>query len=112
METSEREGSRFDAPSTTTTTTTAEVPSVVAVVVTHDPGDRFGEALTSLAEQDYPSLTVLVVDAGSRDDPSPRIGAVLPDAYIRRRRPAPSDSGSPAQPGSSVLRRTDHRDRG
>lgn len=81
METSEWEGSRFDAPSTSTT---AEVPSVVAVVVTHDPGDRFSEALASLAEQDYPSLTVLIVDAGSRVDPSPRIGAVLPDAYIRR----------------------------
>lgn len=61
-----------------------EVPSVVAVVVTSDPDDRFDAVLASLAAQDYPSLTVLVVDAGSQDDLSARIGAVVPDAFVRR----------------------------
>lgn len=61
-----------------------EVPSVVAVVVTSGPGERFDDALRRLADQDYPGLTVLVVDAGSPADPTARIGAVLPDAFIRR----------------------------
>ena len=81
METSDREASPFDpAPDEPV----AEVPSVVAVVVTSDPGERFDAALASLATQDYPSLTVLVVDAGSSADPSPRVAAVMPDAFVRR----------------------------
>lgn len=62
----------------------ADVPSVVVVVVTSGVGERLDEALGALAAQDYPGLTVLVVAAGSSSDPTPRIGAVLPDAYIRR----------------------------
>lgn len=62
----------------------AEVPSVVAVVVTSDPDERFDAVLASLAAQDYPSLTVLVVDVASRADLSARIGSVIPDAFIRR----------------------------
>lgn len=61
-----------------------DVPSVVAVLVTADPDETFDAVLEGLASQDYPSLTVLVVDAGSTTDPSNRIGAILPDAFIRR----------------------------
>lgn len=81
MVTSDSGDSPFDAPSDLSV---AEVPSVVAVLVTTDPDERFEVALASLATQDYPSLTVLVVDAGSTDDPSARIGRHLPDAFIRR----------------------------
>ncbi len=59
-------------------------PPVVAVVVTHDPGDWFEETLGSLRDQDYPNLSVLVVDAASAEDPVPRVAAVLPSAYVRR----------------------------
>lgn len=59
-------------------------PPVVAVVVTHDPGDWFEEALAGLRDQDYPALSVLVVDAASAKDVTPRVAAVLPDAYVRR----------------------------
>lgn len=59
-------------------------PAVVAVVVTCDPGPWFEEALESLAVQDYPNLSVLVVDAGSRNDPTARVAGVLPHAYVRR----------------------------
>ncbi len=59
-------------------------PPVVAVVVCHDPGDWFEEALAGLAAQEYPSLSVLVIDAGSAVDPTPRVAGVLPDAYVRR----------------------------
>ena len=59
-------------------------PPVVAVVVTSDPGPWFEETLRSFAEQDYPELSVLVLDAGSVEDPTPRVAAVLPDAFVRR----------------------------
>ncbi|HEY8060816.1 MAG TPA: glycosyltransferase family 2 protein, partial [Acidimicrobiales bacterium] len=60
------------------------VPPVVAVVVTHDPGDWFEDVLAGLAAQDYPMLSVLVIDAGSAEDPTDRVAAVLPDAHVHR----------------------------
>ncbi|WCO68509.1 glycosyltransferase [Iamia majanohamensis] len=59
-------------------------PAVVAVVVTRDPGPWFEEVLRSLAAQTYQSLSVLVVDAGSEEDPAPRVAAVLPRARVAR----------------------------
>lgn len=59
-------------------------PPVVAVIVTCDPGAWFEESLRSFAEQDYPELSVLVLDAGSVEDPTPRVADVLPGAYVRR----------------------------
>jgi len=59
-------------------------PPVVAVVVTCDPGPWFEETLQAFAEQDYPNLSVLVVDAGSRLDPTARVAGVLPGAYVHR----------------------------
>ena len=60
------------------------LPSVVAVVVTHDPGPWFDECLASLRDQTYDGLSVLVLDTGSVEDPTSRIAAVLPGAYVRR----------------------------
>jgi len=65
-------------------------PSVVAVVVTRNPGRFLEPALRALGDQDYPSLSVLVVDAGSADDPTERVAAALPDAFVHR---AGSDAG-------------------
>jgi GT2 family glycosyltransferase len=59
-------------------------PPVVAAVVTWDPGPWFEEALAAFADQDYPNLSVLVLDAGSRFDITPRVASVLPGAYVRR----------------------------
>jgi GT2 family glycosyltransferase len=59
-------------------------PPVVAVVVTHEPGNWFEETLTSLADQDYPNLSVLVIDAASTEDPTARVAAILPRAFVRR----------------------------
>jgi GT2 family glycosyltransferase len=61
-------------------------PPVVAVVVAEEPGASFEDALASLGRQDYPNLSVLVMDAGRRSSPdlSRRVAAVLPDAYLRR----------------------------
>ena len=63
---------------------TPAAPPVVAVVVTRNPGPFLEEALDALARQGYPALTVLVVDAGSDRDPTARIGAALPSAFVRR----------------------------
>jgi GT2 family glycosyltransferase len=60
-----------------------EAPPVVAVVVTSDPGPWFEECLEALAGQDYPNLSILVVDAASKRSPASRIAAVLPKAYFR-----------------------------
>lgn len=59
-------------------------PAVVAVVVTSNPGPWFEEVLASLGRQTYPNLSVLVVDAASDQDPTPRVARVLPSAYVRR----------------------------
>ena len=59
-------------------------PPVVAVVVTCDPGPWFEETLRSLAAQDYPELSVLILDAASVVDPTPTVAAILPSAFVRR----------------------------
>src|SRR4051812_26820610 len=62
-----------------------QAPSVVAVVVACDPGEWLEETLPARGAQDYPSLSVLVLDAGGgADDPTARIAQVLPEAYVRR----------------------------
>jgi GT2 family glycosyltransferase len=61
------------------------VPPVVAVVVTNNPGAWLEETLAALATQDYPALGVLVLDNASTDDPTPRIAAAMPRAFVRRR---------------------------
>jgi GT2 family glycosyltransferase len=53
-------------------------------MVTSNPGAWFEEALASLGAQTYPNLSVLVVDAASEEDPTPRVARVLPSAYVRR----------------------------
>jgi GT2 family glycosyltransferase len=59
-------------------------PAVVAVVVTCDPGSWFEQTLSGLADQDYPNLSVLVIDSASSEDPTVRVAAVLPGAYVSR----------------------------
>lgn len=59
-------------------------PAVVAVMVTRNPGPWFDEALRALEAQDYSNLAVLVIDAASDTDPTPRVASVLPQAYVRR----------------------------
>jgi GT2 family glycosyltransferase len=61
-----------------------QLPAVVAVVVTADPGPWFEEAVASLGSQDYQELSVLVLSAG--DDEMgvvARVGRTLPDAFVR-----------------------------
>lgn len=62
----------------------ASLPSVVAIVVAHDPGIWFETTMQSLADQDYDQLAVLVIDAGSTVPLRDRVGAVYPTALVRR----------------------------
>lgn len=59
-------------------------PTVVAVVVTSEAGPYFDATLNSLAAQDYPSLTAVVVDAASGSDTPARVATAIPGAYVRR----------------------------
>jgi GT2 family glycosyltransferase len=59
-------------------------PPVVAVVVAHDPGPWFDETVASLAGQDYPNLSILVIDAASETEIKPRVGRSAPGAFVRR----------------------------
>lgn len=88
-----------DAPAVTEAPPTdadavAVVPAVVAVVVTHDPGDWFEETLQSIAVQTYPDLSVLVVDTGSAVDPTERVHAILPSARVHLAGPDVHFSGA------------------
>ncbi|HEX6392447.1 MAG TPA: glycosyltransferase [Acidimicrobiales bacterium] len=59
-------------------------PAVVAVVVTCDSGPWLEQALSSLAAQDYPNVSVVVVDSASAVDPTPLVDSVLPGAFVWR----------------------------
>lgn len=59
-------------------------PPVVAVVVAHNPGDWFEETMRSLVDQDYPNLSILVIDAGSDTEVKPRVAKAAPGAFVRR----------------------------
>ena len=72
----------------------AQVPAVVAVVVTTDPGPWLEEALSSLAAQDYEELSVLVLSTGDDDPTGDRAG-----------RPGPPGRLRPPPAGAARLRR-------
>ena len=60
-------------------------PSVVAVMVVHEPGDWFDVTLQSLADQDYPNFrTLFLLTSDDADgDLTARIRAVIPSAFVR-----------------------------
>jgi GT2 family glycosyltransferase len=61
----------------------AQVPAVVAVVVTTGTSPWLEEALYSLAAQHYEELSVLVLVTGEGADPTERVGRILPEAFVR-----------------------------
>lgn len=58
---------------------------MVAIVVARDPGSWFTEGIASLEAQDYPQLSILVMDNGGEHDPAERVADVAPFAYVKRR---------------------------
>jgi GT2 family glycosyltransferase len=41
--------------------------------------------MASLTAQDYPNLAVLVIDSGSKRDPTETVAQALPGAFVRRK---------------------------
>jgi GT2 family glycosyltransferase len=63
------------------------VPPVVAVVVARNRDTHLEATLAALSDQDYPALSVLVLDAGgdgAQSDLTARVAAAMPKAFIRR----------------------------
>jgi|GEM_PF-6531770 len=59
-------------------------PTVVAVIVAHNPGDWLEQCLNSVSSQQYPDLTTLVVDVGSKEDITERVASAMPNAFVRK----------------------------
>ena len=62
-------------------------PAVVAVVVACGHGTWLDEALYSLATQDYPNLSVLVMEVGADEKVADRVGVFVPNAHFARMPP-------------------------
>src|SRR5690606_18000894 len=59
-------------------------PAVVAVVVARNPGAWFEETLDALVAQDYPNLSILVIDPASDEELKPRVARAAPSPFVRR----------------------------
>ncbi len=57
-------------------------PAVTAVVVAHEPGPWFEETLASFHAQDYPRLSLVVLDTAADPGLATRVRAVVPDARV------------------------------
>jgi GT2 family glycosyltransferase len=73
-----------DAPAGAPPDTSPTAPPVVAVVVARSPGPWFEEAMATLDAQDYPNLSLLVIDAHSEPEVKPRVATAAPGAFVRR----------------------------
>lgn len=73
-----------DAPDDAPVATPSTAPAVVAVVVARDPGPWFEDSMRALAAQDYPNLSLLVIDAASTEPVKPRVARSAPGAFVRR----------------------------
>lgn len=75
----------------------SEAPAVVAVfVVAPEPTD-LESTLTSLVGQDYPNLSILVIDAGNEAPIADRVASIAPDAYLHRLQTNPGFSAAANQ---------------
>jgi GT2 family glycosyltransferase len=73
-----------DAPDAELSAAPPPAPAVVAVVVARDPGPWFEDTMAALAGQDYPNLSILVIDPDSAEEVKPRVGRSAPGAFVRR----------------------------
>jgi len=80
----------------------ADVPAVVAVCVTSNPGSQFRQCLESLVAQDYPNLSILVIDAGSDTPVVDEVAEIAPEAFIHRLQTDPGFSAA-ANQGQSLV---------
>lgn len=66
-----------------------DVPAIVAVCITDDPVGDVDACLESLVAQNYPNLSILVIDAGHPEQIADRVAAIAPDAYLHRMQGTP-----------------------
>ncbi|MGH1505094.1 MAG: glycosyltransferase family 2 protein [Acidimicrobiales bacterium] len=78
-----------------------DAPDVVAVVAARGRTDHLEETLESLVGQDYPRLSILVVDA-TPDPIADRVASVAPDAFLHRLTGAPT-TGAAFNQGASLV---------
>ncbi len=78
-----------------------DAPDVVAVVAARGRTDHLEETLGSLVAQDYPKLSILVVDA-TPEPIADRVAAVAPDAFLHRLAGAPT-TGAAFNQGASLV---------
>lgn len=72
-----------DAPDSPEVRAAVTAPRVEIVVVAHEPGAWYDEALASIAAQDYQRVHLTVLAAGSYEDTERRTLAVVPEASVR-----------------------------
>lgn len=72
----------LDAPESQEVRAVPAAPQVEIVVVAHEPGEWFEDALASLSAQDYQRCSITVLAAGSAEDVSERVGRVIRDADV------------------------------
>ena len=68
------------------------VPKVQLVLVTHNPGEWFEEVLLGIAEQDYASLEVTVVDTTRRALIEEKVKSLLPQSRVLHLKRSPGFS--------------------
>ena len=98
-----RPASDTDPPDSETAAGRDATPSVLVVMVAHQPGGEFAETLESLGSQDYERLSVVVIDAAGDPGLEARVQDVLPDATVLAGQP---DRGFAAAANS--IRSMDH----
>ncbi len=62
----------------------ADAPAIVAVCITEDADGDLEVCLESLVAQNYPNLSILVIDAGHPEPIADRVASIAPDAYLHR----------------------------
>lgn len=61
-----------------------DAPAIVAVCITTEAHEDFDVCLESLVGQNYPNLSILVINAGNDEPTADRVAAIAPDAYFHR----------------------------
>ncbi len=80
----------------------SDAPAIVAVCISSDAGDDLEACLGSLADQDYPNLSILVIDAGNESPIAERVAAAAPSAYLHRLQSDPGFSAAANQAATLV----------
>ena len=88
-----------DAPSPDGDT---EAPAIVAVCITEHTSGDLDTCLESLVAQNYPNLSILVIDAGHPESIADRVASIAPDAYLHRLQGTPGFAAAANQALSLV----------